>query len=1701
MPDTMFQQYLAGAFTNGPWANDEVVAFMLPLFQKVLNLHEAGLVAPFSQPAAVFIQHGVADIDEKMAHTPLSLHVNSNITAQYLPAYRCFEIESGLHDAQSDIFCLGMLLGSVAMGLNLYNEAQLARFVTYRNQPAGLNERLHPSLGALIADMTALDRSVRSSDMYEIVQRLRYYRDYDPGRTEDLSDEIVPKQTRAANKKDFILSRLRNRLFDTSRRNRLLYYKPNSRFVNLLIASVPAVKEVQHINPQLLFTWNQDIADRITGMKDLVLNKYLCFEDHPYLTPQLNQVRLIADSDEKEYGFSQLKLVIAFLHWNNLKEDTRERIQSPLLLLPVRLKRNKALKEERFTVEIADNTAIVNPVLSNYLKDIYDLDLPESIDLDETSPEAFFQLLKQKIDALQQGVGLTYVNQVDTNRYHNLALYTIQQYRKRLKQETASAVSPKLPAIELHPVEYNAYSWEFDVCNMVLGNFNYKKMSLVSDYAKVALQETEHAVFEELFSSKPKQHQAPESDLSPKHWYHVIAADPTQTKAVLYNRSGSSYVIQGPPGTGKSQTITNLIADFLAQGKNILFVCEKRAALDVVFHRLQQNNLAELCCYIHDSQGDKREFIKDLKKVYDDFLEQPMDLHTVALHRKALLERLEDQLLLLQEYHNIQTDVTPEAGMPVRDLIETVIALRQQLPEDDNGQTVPLYSQWLRFGHYIKQLSEALEHSGAEPQLALHPFSNLGNAAILSENAFSLINNLISHSLTVADQLSEVINDRRIPLQYVRSLSDIKSMLSDAVVLAPLASHGNLQLADPATPEAAKFEEVYSQYQQLQQEYQQSVALNTNWKNKFSRQETQQALEMAQKYEHSFWSFLNGNWRRLKKQLKKAYGFELHQLPPGFTTVLEQLKEEYLAGERIEAQQREIKQQYGIDNISTMYVGLEVLRRRKGDGAVLYLVQHPDAGELVLQLSKLNNVVHQLEIELKQCLFGYETKSLTQVRDELETISSNADALKELLPALKKFAALPADLQELVRNVPLTPPQAQALMADTTLQFLLSRNQAFNNTHQRSLKQAAAEISDIYSRLLQLNSDYIRAARRHDFLNNYQLSNTAASQLTQEQKLFKKEYAEGRKVLEHEMGKSKQYKSIRTLASNESGRVLKDLKPVWLMSPLSVSDSLPLDTQYFDVVIFDEASQIPLEEGVPALFRAPQAIIVGDDKQMPPSNFFNAGIEDAGDLETVEGETDDDILSVDADSLLVQGARKLPGTMLQWHYRSRYEALISFSNHAFYGAGLLTIPDQTVYYNNRPGIEVGKPEEGAHTAKFLLQNSISYHYLPNSVYEQRTNASEARYIAIMVRELLLKNTEESIGIVAFSQEQQAAILKELDILSNQDKDFDAALENASNRKDEGQFTGLFVKNLENVQGDERDIIIMSICYGHDRRNKMLMNFGPVNRKGGEKRLNVIFSRAKKHMAVVSSIKHHHITNDYNAGAGYLKKFLHYAEMVSSGNVQQAGGILNSLSAGNDHAQQVIAKPGYIQVTARLKEALESRGYMVEEAVGQSSFKCSLAVRKKQQDDTYSLGIMIDDDQHYANRNVMDQYCLRPAILENFGWKIVHVYAKDWLENSTAVLDVIIAELGDYTEPSKQQPQSTKQQQLALIDPDITSLLSQDGSRFWKISQTGNRLSVRNGKQGTKGQIQIKTFLNDTDAAQAMEQLIQDQLKAGYRFEL
>jgi hypothetical protein len=639
--------------------------------------------------------------------------------------------------------------------------------------------------------------------------------------------------------------------------------------------------------------------------------------------------------------------------------------------------------------------------------------------------------------------------------------------------------------------------------------------------------------------------------------------------------------------------------------------------------------------------------------------------------------------------------------------------------------------------------------------------------------------------------------------------------------------------------------------------------------------------------------------------------------------------------------------------------------------------------------------------------------------------------LRRLAPAL---AALPEhpEVALALRTLPGTPSHVEYAVAAASLADAGALRPQLERFDGRRLADLVAAVQDLQPLALAAESAWIVAQRRAAFLAETQHAGQSVTGMSPQDRERKKVWQAGRRALEHEFGKVQRYRSIRDLSSGDPGRVVAMLRPIWLMSPTSVSDTLPLDPDLFDVVIYDEASQIPVEEAVPAMHRAEQVVVVGDRMQLPPTQYFSTRDLTAHDGDDAArgrpAETEDDLdpdedeigVVLDGDSFLAQSAVRLPGTMLTWHYRSRYEALIAFSNAAFYGGRLATVPDRAPLPEGRPDVVAAVPAEmppeaaadavpaeaAAAGVDALLERSISVHRTTGAVYRRRANPGEAAYVAALVREFLRRETGLTIGVVAFSEAQQGEIERALERLALADDDFARRYEAELAREDGEQAVGLFVKNLENVQGDERDVIVMSVCYAPGANGRMLMNFGPINQRGGEKRLNVIMSRARQHMAVVSTIEPAAITNVYNDGASTLRRFLAYAEAVSRGDA--AGAALSAAAAGAA-LSAAAAAPVSDAATAQLAAALRARGLDVAEQVGQSAFRCDLAVRRPGEP-AYRVAVLVDTPSRVAGQPVAERMLGHPAVLAAAGWKVVHVLTKDWLESPTEVTRTVAAAL-------------------------------------------------------------------------------------------
>ena len=409
--------------------------------------------------------------------------------------------------------------------------------------------------------------------------------------------------------------------------------------------------------------------------------------------------------------------------------------------------------------------------------------------------------------------------------------------------------------------------------------------------------------------------------------------------------------------------------------------------------------------------------------------------------------------------------------------------------------------------------------------------------------------------------------------------------------------------------------------------------------------------------------------------------------------------------------------------------------------------------------------------------------------------------------------------------------------------------------------------------------------------------------------------------------------------------VVMNLKPCMMMSPLSVSLFLQNDDYIFDMVIFDEASQVRTESAIGAIMRAKQAIIVGDVKQLPPTNFFSSSGSDS--------DSDDDEQFLES---ILDESHALPIRSLRWHYRSRDESLIAFSNHNIYGDMLITFPS----CNHR------RPDTG-----------VEYIYVEDGVYDRgkkRCNVKEARRVAELVFEHIETRSSESLGVIAASEAQMQAIESVLNFMRYQNREYEEFFK--ENKKEP-----FFIKNIENVQGDERDVIIFSLGYGKDTSGKMYMNFGPLSKKGGTRRLNVAVTRARSNLKFVGSILPEDI-DTYDRDLGMVRSYIEYALHGSESLVKNMEEIESSKSIFEES----------------ICDFIRSQGYVAQPRIGCSGYRVDIGVADPSDSECFILGIECDGFVYKSARTARERERLRYDMLRSMGWNIYRLHALDWVRD-------------------------------------------------------------------------------------------------------
>ena len=465
--------------------------------------------------------------------------------------------------------------------------------------------------------------------------------------------------------------------------------------------------------------------------------------------------------------------------------------------------------------------------------------------------------------------------------------------------------------------------------------------------------------------------------------------------------------------------------------------------------------------------------------------------------------------------------------------------------------------------------------------------------------------------------------------------------------------------------------------------------------------------------------------------------------------------------------------------------------------------------------------------------------------------------------------------------------------------------------------------------------------------------------------------AEDAKDYLYQISKDKKHWAIRK-AMEVYGSYIFSLFPCWLLSPENVSSLLPLEKNLFDIVIFDEASQVFIESTITTIYRGKNIVVAGDAKQLRPSATFMKRF-----LGQETENVDDPSLqaALEVESLLDLAVARYNSANLTYHYRSRHQELIDFSNCAFYSGNLQVAPN---IYTGRSA----KPME---------------RYKVNGRWIDRKNIAEAQKVVELIKNILsTRKHNESIGVITFNSDQQAAIADAIDKEAQKDAKFRIQIATEKTRMEGGEDTGLFIKNLENVQGDERDIIIFSIGYAPNETGKVYTNFGSLSTEGGENRLNVAITRAKTKIIVVTSIEPEDLKVDAskNEGPRLLREYLSFVRSVANGDKEHAAAILRALCPAVDNTSELRRLTSTPSIEEQMKERIEKLGYKVDIGLGNKNSRISLAVYDDKSD-KYLIGVELDKDAFASSASAMERDVYKPKFLEGRGWTVMRVWSRDW----------------------------------------------------------------------------------------------------------
>ncbi|MEL6535442.1 MAG: AAA domain-containing protein, partial [Bacteroidota bacterium] len=925
--------------------------------------------------------------------------------------------------------------------------------------------------------------------------------------------------------------------------------------------------------------------------------------------------------------------------------------------------------------------------------------------------------------------------------------------------------------------------------------------------------------------------------------------DAFQENALKAVKKGNSLVVQGPPGTGKSQLICNLVSDFMARGKRVLIVCQKRAALDVVYNRLREMEFATFVALVHDFKNDRKSIYEQIDaqiEKLNEYQQKNNSLDAIQLERTFLqssrrIDQITDEL---EEFKTALYD-DEECGLPIKELY---------LTSDLSAPTLSLRQEYKFFT--FPELPELLRKLKAY----------VGYAAAFEEAEYPWRNRKDFSDLDVGDLQSLKALISEIPTRQQELGERSKAIVGTALEFETLE---NLDGRAEKVREMLRLLKPAKVYEYFRHRVREDRPLVLLWLNNMEKNtlscfagegpENTLTLDQVGKFQATL-----ERARHSRKGLVGGLRWSLFNKDKKW--INEIVDKNGLNREKDKLQILEAK----LDNRLNLEHNLTKLRENKN------LTEIPDTKiegdfQAWFALQKDASKAYEIFLELRNFkeYFSFDKLGYRELVDKVEDLLTLA---RETPPMRTTW-----ELQ-------LTKSQIGYLLNDVEAEdrYLRSIDRDFEDLcdYDRLKKSFTLEEEKLVDKLWEETEDRsweaieglfqnsIRLAWINHIETKYPVLRSVSSQkfdrLIQElQQAVSDKQTSSREIvllrareqtydnleynrlnnrvtyrdLQHQVTKKKKIWPIRKVIGQFSDELFQ-LLPCWMASPESVSAIFPME-EMFDVVIFDEASQCFAERGVPAMYRGKQVVVVGDDKQLSPNDLYKARWE--------EDDTEEEP-ALEVDSLLQLSAQHLMQVQLNGHYRSRSLELIDFSNHQFYRGQLRLLPDREDLNQNEP--------------------AIRYHKV-DGVWENNVNLKEAQAVMDLVTTIQQETPDKTVGVVTFNARQQSAVL---DLL------------------EEAQQAGsplppdFFVKNIENVQGDERDIIIFSTAYGPNAKGKVMMNFGALNTVKGENRLNVAITRARERIHMVTSVWPKDLRTDdlKNDGPKLLKAYLQYALDVSEG---------------------------------------------------------------------------------------------------------------------------------------------------------------------------------------------------------------------------